>query len=121
MHISPTKPWPLFTNICVTYHFHSVGTLSDTYLFYCAGGRSLEESVPPERPYSVCVFFSFPCTKTSLPFKILPWQREILRKRMSHFYSMLICVICSLITCEIKLHGMKCYSQQVLDVRTLHL
>ena len=47
--------WLLFTNICGTYNFHSVGTLSDTYSFYCAGGRSLEEYVPPERHYSYIV------------------------------------------------------------------
>ena len=49
--ILPTKTWCLFTNVCRSYCFHSVGTLSDTYYFYCAGGRSLEEDVPPERPY----------------------------------------------------------------------
>ena len=53
MYISPTNTRPLFTNICRTYHFHSVGRLSDTYCFYCASGQSLEECVPPERPYKL--------------------------------------------------------------------
>ena len=43
--------WPLFTNMRCSYLFHSVGTLSNTYSFYCAGGWSLEESIPLEWPY----------------------------------------------------------------------